>query len=224
MGMITKITVRQIIADIDRRYPNTYTEADKISWINDTMRQIYNDIAVKDFYSFYTRKGQRVYTLPEDCDMRGIKSVEISEKAKKDESDNLGRLYELHFALRDKDMFAHSYYDAMNGLIGIYPEPKESGHKVNIYYDKRPKMITSLDDYIQLDDQYVDLVKYNVIAIIAMSGHNPDIEVANEYILLYNNLVAEANQAKFEQQPQYPVVKDAMRALLKYRRRCSFNR
>ena len=217
--MITKLTVRQIIEDINRRYPNTYSDKDKIAWINDTMRQIYNDIAVKEFYSFYTKKGQRVYTLPEDCSMRDIKSVEISEKAKKDSEDNLGRFFELHFALRDKDMFAHSFYDAMNGMIGLYPEPKESGHKVNIYYAKRPKMITSLDDYIQLDDQYTDLVKYNVISIIAMSGHNPDTEVANEYILLYNNLVAAANQAKFEQQPQYPVVKDAMRPLLKHRRR-----
>lgn len=220
MGLITKTTVRQIIADIDRRYPNTYTDEDKISWINDTMRQIYNDIAVKDFYGFYTRKGQNIYTLPEDCDMRDIKSVEISEKPKTGYDDNdVGRFYELHFALRDQDMFAHSFFDAMNGMIGIFPTPDASGYKVNIYYGKRPKMITSLDDYIQLDDQYVDLVKYNVIAIIAMSGHNPDIEVANEYILLYNNLVVDAKQATFEQQPQYPIVKDARRALLKHRRR-----
>ena len=219
MGMITKITVRQIIEDINRRYPNTYTDNDKIAWINDTMRQIYVDIAVKDFYSFYTIKGQRVYALPENCDMRNIKSVEMSEKARNSSNEDYGRFFELHFALRDKDMFAHSFYDAMNGLIGLYPEPHESGNKVNIYYNKRPKMITSLDDYIELDDQYVDLVKYNVISTIAMSGHNPDIDIANEYILLYNNLVAEANQARFEDQVHYPKIKDVMRPLLKYRRR-----
>ena len=42
---------------------------------------------------------------------------------------------------------------------------------------------------IELNDNYIDLVKYNVLSIIAMSGHNPDIELANEYILLYNNLI-----------------------------------
>lgn len=219
MGMISKVTVRQMIADINRRYPNTYSDEDKISWINDTMKQIYVDISVDETYSFFTRKGQKIYVLPEDCDMRNIKSVKMSEKAKKNRQEEYGNFYELKFALKDKDMFAHSYYDAMNGLIGLYPTPKESGYKVDIYYRKVPKMITDLDDYIQLDDQYTDLVKYNVISIIAMSGHNPDIDIANEYILLYNNLVAEANQARFESEPQYPIVKDAMRALLKHRRR-----
>lgn len=217
--MISKVTVRQIIADIDRRYPNTYSNEDKIAWINDTIRQIYVDISVSEFYSFNTRKGERLYVLPEDCDMRNIKSVEISEKPKKDSLEDYGNFHELHFSLKDKDMFAQSYYDAMNGLIGLYPTPKESGYKINIYYRKIPKMITDLDDYLELDDQYTDLVKYNVIAIIAMSGHNPDIDIANEYILLYNNLVAEANQARFENEPQYLVVKDAMRPLLKHRRR-----
>lgn len=219
MGMISKVTVRQMIADIDRRYPNTYTNEDKIAWINDTMKKIYVDISVSEFYSFNTRKGERLYVLPEDCDMRNIKSVEISEKPKKDSLEDYGNFHELHFSLKDKDMFAQSYYDAMNGLIGLYPTPKESGYKINIYYRKIPKMITDLDDYLELDDQYTDLVKYNVIAIIAMSGHNPDIDIANEYILLYNNLVAEANQARFENEPQYLVVKDAMRPLLKHRRR-----
>ena len=219
MGMISKITVRQIIQDIDRRYPNTYTDEDKMSWINDVMKQIYVDIAVDESYSFHTRKGQRVYSLPEDCEMRNIKSVEMSEKPKKDSLEDYGNFHELHFSQNNKDMFAHSYYDSMNGLIGFFPTPDDSGYKVNIYYHKIPKMITSLDDYLELDDQYTDLVKYSVISIIAMSGHNPDIDIANVYILLYNNLVMEANQARFEREPQYPTVKDAMRALLKYRRR-----
>ena len=217
--MGTKITVRQIIEDIDRRYPNAYTEQDKIVWINDTMRQIYVDISLREYYSFHTIKGQRVYVLPENCEMRNIKSVEMSEKAKETSEGDYGKFFELHFALKDKDMFAHSFYDAMDGLIGLYPVPQESGHKVNIYYNKKPKMITSLDDYIELADPYINLVTYNVIATIAMSGHNPDIDIANEYILLYNNLVADANQARFEDQPQYLKVKDAMRPLLKYRRR-----
>ena len=72
---------------------------------------------------------------------------------------------------------------------------------------KKPQMVTSMDDYIEIDDNYVDLVKYNVMSIIAMSGHNPDIELANEYILLYNNLVQKANESKNEQQQRYPIIR-----------------
>ena len=69
-------------------------------------------------------------------------------------------------------------------------------------------MITSEDDTIELNDNYIDLVKYNVMSIIAMSGHNPDVELANEYILLYNNLVTQANEAKNEQQQRYPLIRN----------------
>ena len=69
-------------------------------------------------------------------------------------------------------------------------------------------MVTSDTDFLELNDNYIDLVKYNVMSIIAMSGHNPDIELANEYILLYNNLVQQANEAKNEQQQRYPVIRD----------------
>lgn len=217
--MQSKVTARQILDDINKRYPNTYTDSDKIKWINDTLRQIYTDIAVKSFYKFHTIKGRKLYTLPADCEISNIKSVEMSDKAKKSTNDDAGVFYELRFSLRDKYMYKPSYYDGLAGLIGIYPTPNESGHVINIYYNKRPKMITSENDYIELDERYVNLVTYNVISIIAMSGHNPDIDIANEYILLYNNLVQDANQTRFEDQPTYPIVKEARRSLLKYRRR-----
>ena len=116
-------------------------------------------------------------------------------------------------------MYKASYYDATDNCIGIYPVPEKSGYKINIYYNKRPKAIMNLDDYIELDERYVDLVKYDVLSVIAMSGHNPDIEIANEYILLYNNLIQEANQSKYEDQQQYPTIRDERRNSLRYRRR-----
>lgn len=99
------------------------------------------------------------------------------------------------------------YYDGREGSIGIYPVPQDV-RKVYIYYLKKPKMVDKVTDYIELDDNYIDLVKFNVMSIIAMSGHNPDTELANEYILLYNNLVQRANENKNEQQQRYPLIRD----------------
>ncbi len=79
-------------------------------------------------------------------------------------------------------------------------------------------MVTKKDNFIELDDNYVDLVKYNVMSIIAMSGHNPDTELANEYILLYNNLVQKANENKNEQQQRYPVIRNSHRSIRSRRR------
>ena len=79
-------------------------------------------------------------------------------------------------------------------------------------------MVTKKDNFIELDDNYVDLVKYNVMSIIAMSGHNPDTELGNEYILLYNNLVQKANENKNEQQQRYPVIRNSHRSIRSRRR------
>lgn len=218
MAIVSRTTAKQILTDIDRRYPNTYSEEDKISWINDTMKEIYKDLAIQEFYSFNTIKGQNLYTLPEDCSIDNVKNVEISSKAKTVTNSDWGRFNALKSSLRNQDMYEPSYYDGTEGLIGIYPIPNGT-YKINVFYNKKPKMITNVDDYIEIDDRYTDLVKFKVLSIIAMSGHNPDIEIANQYILLYNNLIQEANQSKYEDQQQYPRVRDEQKARLKYSRR-----
>lgn len=219
MAIISRTTARQLIRDIDIRYPNTYSDQDKINWINDSMKKIYKDLALQEFYSFTTIKGQNLYLLPEDCSIDNIKSVEMSSRAITVTNKDYGDFISLKNSLRDQKMYSKSYFDGTEGTIGIYPSPDQSGYKINIYYNKRPKMITSPDDYIEIDDRYVDLVKFDVLSVIAMSSHSPDIEIANQYILLYNNLVIEANQSKYEDQQQYPKLRDEQRPRLKFSRR-----
>lgn len=218
MAIISRTTAKQLLTDIDRRYPSTYAEEDKIAWINDTMKEIYKDLAIQEFYSFNTIKGQNLYSLPDDCSIDNIKNVEISSMEKTATNSDWGEFKSLKNSLRDQEMYEPSYYDGTEGLLGIFPTPKGT-YKINVFYNKKPKMITNVDDYIELDDRYTDLVKFKVLSIIAMSGHNPDIEIANQYILLYNNLVQEANQSKYEDQQQYPKVRDEQKPRVKYIRR-----
>lgn len=215
MSIMSRTTVRQVLDDIQIRLPHTYNETSLFLWINETMKKIYKDLAIQSKYSFTTRAGQKQYVLPQDCSIDMIDSVTISEKARDQNNPyDWGNFNELISYLPNNEMTDAGYYDGREGTIGIYPEPKDV-RKVDIYYRKKPQMITSLDDYIELDDNYVDLVKYNLMSIIALSGHNPDIELANEYILLYNNLVQKANENKNEQQQRCPVIRN----VVKYKRR-----
>lgn len=215
MSIVSRTTVKQVLDDIQIRLPHTYEQDSLFLWINETMKKIYKDLAIQDYYSFTTAEEQELYVLPEDCSIDMINSVTISEKARDQHNPyDWGGFEELRSYLPNERMTIPGYYDGREGLIGIYPVPKDV-RKVDIFYMKKPKMVTSLDDYIEIDDNYIDLVKYNVMSIIAMSGHNPDIELANEYILLYNNLVQRANENKNEQQQRYPVIRD----LYKRRRR-----
>lgn len=208
MSIVSRTTVRQVLDDIQVRLPHIYEQNSLFLWINETMKKIYKDLALQDYYSFTTASGQELYSLPEDCSIDMINSVTISEKARDQYNPyDWGNFKELKSYVPNERMTDPGYYDGREGLIGIYPIPKDV-RKVDIFYMKKPKMVISLDDYIELDDNYIDLVKYNVMSIIAMSGHNPDIELANEYILLYNNLVQRANENKNEQQQRYPVIRN----------------
>ena len=129
-----------------------------------------------------------------------ITSVTMSTKARSaDNPWNWGDFEELKSYLPNEKMTIKGYYDGRQGSLGIYPVPIDV-RKIDIYYSKKPTMVTNRDTFIEIDDNYVDLVKFNVMSIIAMSGHNPDIELANEYILLYNNLVQKSNENKNKEQ------------------------
>ena len=208
MAIVSRTTVRQVLDDIQVRLPHMYEQNSLFLWINETMKKIYKDLAIQDYYSFTTASGQDLYSLPENCSIDMINSVTISDKARDQHNPyDWGGFKELKSYVPNEKMSEPGYYDGRNGLVGIYPVPQDV-RKVDIFYMKKPKMITSLDDYIELDDNYIDLVKYNAMSIIAMSGHNPDVELANEYILLYNNLVQRANENKNEQQQRYPVIRN----------------
>jgi hypothetical protein len=208
MAIVSRTTVGQILTDIKTRLPHEYLDNTMFIWINETMKKIYKDLAIQDKYSFNTRAGQELYSLPTDCSIDMIDTVTMSLKARNgDNPYDWGNYEELRSYLPNENMTKNGYYDGREGSIGLFPCPQDT-RKVDIYYRKKPKMVMSRDDYIELDDNYIDLVKYNVMSIIALSGYNPDTELANEYILLYNNLVQSANENKNEQEQRYPIIRD----------------
>ena len=211
MAIVSRTTVKQVIDDIQTRLPHEYIEDTLFLWINETMKKIYRDLAIQEQYSFITSAGQELYSLPDDCSIDLISYVTRSNKDRnQDNPYDWGGFTELKSYLPEENMIEEGYFDGREGLLGLYPCPKDV-RKIDVYYRKKPKMVTSVDDYIELNDNYIDLVKYNVMSIIAMSGHNPDVELANEYILLYNNLVQQANEAMNEQQQRYPIIRDVVR-------------
>lgn len=208
MAIVSRTTVKQVLDDIQVRLPHEYSQDTLFLWINETMKKIYKDLAIQSQYSFITSAGQELYSLPEDCSIDMISYVTKSNKARnQDNPYDWGGFTQLKSYLPEENMIEEGYYDGREGLLGLYPCPKDV-RKIDVYYWKKPKMVTSETDYIELNDNYIDLVKYNVLSIIAMSGHNPDIELANEYILLYNNLVGQANEAKNEQEQKYPLIRN----------------
>lgn len=202
-------TAKQIFDDIAIRLPHNYTTEDLMRWTNETIKKIYKDVSMQEQYTFTTIPGNNMYSLPLDCTMDTIDGVVMRARNQNGIFDNPRALKSY---LPEDKMREAGYFDGREGSIGLYPRPQEV-YEITIYYQKKPQSITEVTDFIDIDDNFVDLVKFNLMSIIAMSGHNPDIQLANEYILLYNNLVAKANESKNELQQKYPRIRDLSRRI-----------
>ena len=61
MYNVSRTTVKQVLDDIQVRLPHTYDDNRLMAWINETMKKIYKDLAIQEFYSFETTKGHKFY-------------------------------------------------------------------------------------------------------------------------------------------------------------------
>ena len=82
MAIVSRTTVGQVLEDVQVRLPHEYTNDRMFIWINETMKQIYKDLAIQDNYSFNTRANQELYSLPQDCSIDMIDTVTMSMKAR----------------------------------------------------------------------------------------------------------------------------------------------
>lgn len=82
--------IYKLLRAVNRQYPNngfitpvdvredTYNDMideDLRDLINETIQEVYKDVALDEVYSFPTVPGQNQYVLPEDCDLRDIQEV-----------------------------------------------------------------------------------------------------------------------------------------------------
>lgn len=68
-GFINYVDVREDM------YNGELIDEDLRDLINETIQEVYKDVAIDEVYSFPTVPGQNQYVLPEDCDLRDIQEV-----------------------------------------------------------------------------------------------------------------------------------------------------
>ena len=71
-GFINYVDVREDMYD---SYEGQMIDEDLRDLINETIQEVYKDVAIDEVYSFPTVPGQNQYVLPEDCDLRDIQEV-----------------------------------------------------------------------------------------------------------------------------------------------------
>ena len=217
------MTLQEILNEIDERYPNTISTATKIGWLNLTLKQVFKYAPKENTYTLLTVEDQALYDLPEYIKVERIKPpllITIEDYVLTSESRFRKHYYagametlESEWANR---LNGYKYYSASynnENKIGIYPVPEETGLIIKFMYDKYPVTL-SADDLTASPDileEHHELLVYECIIKCAMSGNNPDIDVANAFIPIRNSHLKDIMDEKYEYEPYYPVTKDAMK-------------
>lgn len=216
------VTAYQLIQRVNTEYPNNGFVYDAevthesrihqgfIDYINSALLRMEGTVLLDEIYEFPTIAGQSVYELPLNCELENIEEVT--------------RLcgmtsVRLRWARDSERMYGMRYFNGYGNTIGLYPVPTQDGDKITIFFKRTPRPVRTVDDPIEIQDKWIDLLVYSVVADMASGGSNPDTEIANNYIAKYNALLQEAKIAKSTRQPYYPRIKDNKRPPLSILRR-----
>lgn len=214
-------TAYQVIQMINTEYPNngfvyntevkpgTKIEEGLLGFLNNALARLDKSVLLDNIYEFPTITGQDVYELPLNCKLKNIEEVTRSN-------------IRLTWARDAEQMRGYRYFNGYGNTLGLFPCPAVDGEKVTIFYKKTPMSVQTIDDPIEIKDEFIYLVVYSVVSEMASSGSNPDIEISNNYALKYNTLLQEAKIDGYASQPFYPKIKDNKRPPLSWFRRGRF--
>jgi len=139
-------TVQELLDIVNATYRNSYSTDLKVTWMNETQRQIYQTVRHETIWNFVTVEGYGLYPLPDNCDPMGVKTVNIETKVGSD------KFRQLPF-VNIKSSIVASEYDEFytieankNLMINPIPDAKTASRRVFVFYNKRPRPLFSDED------------------------------------------------------------------------------
>lgn len=162
--------------------PNRVNSSTITTLLNNEMRKHWRDMASTKIFELYTVADLGIYDLPSDCEFAQIvpNGVSVSDTTNGSTNQTF-RQYE--YAGQDDYASGYKYYDATGDSFGLYPIPTNGNKPIHVRYKARPTLFTSADttSLFTLDEDYIDFLRFKVMARVAKAGNNPDVEMGNNY-------------------------------------------
>ena len=184
--------VKDIIDDINVRYPNPYPDEQLIKWINQGVEEIWEDLAIGEVWSKELEGGEATYTLPATIDFSGITAVIVNGKE--------------YIAKALPDYKTHNiYFKSKEGEIALNPIP-QGGEEMFIFHLHKPAKVVNEQDDLRIHSQFAEIIKNSIFIIIAKAAG--DVDLANNYVADYNAALEMARQRKPQYSAAYPKIRD----------------
>jgi hypothetical protein len=163
-------TAGDLLSDIDLRYRNTFTAAQKSVWMNDEQNDIFNTFKIDiGPVNFPLQTGVQFYPLPVTVQyIEQIRTVTIQVTSSQPYPDFIELPYR-----RDDDGVIDSgdYWYTIVGqntmFINIPPTDTVDSYQVYIYLDGASVQITDSTSPVSVPQKYLEILKYGVLRRIA---------------------------------------------------------
>lgn len=182
------MTLNDIIAEIDEKYPNGLTEDSKVRKMDILQKRLYRKMRKQTYESFALVTDQPTYPITMSID--NVYDVLIGNA-----TTNQFESYPFK-KITDTSVTPSKYFSFVSDIVGgdyidIYPTPDSSVDTMVIYYYEEPDTLTSTDLGVTptLDPDYHMMFVYYVCQQIAENYR--DFDIANGFAVQYNQMEKE---------------------------------
>lgn len=202
-------TTTDILLDIDLRYRNTYSVAQKLVWFNEEQRELFDVLELDSPpYAFATVEGENLYPFPTDFDVSKIKTVSYQVG----DSTN-PNFINIEFKRNDDNVVATNsvWYTIVSDSFFLYvPTSVPADRTVYIYCDSDPTEVTeaNITSAPDLPTKYQEILKLGVLKRIA--GARKDIQMRNNYDMEYQQKLEDILWLRKLAEPEWTSPNDVM--------------
>lgn len=196
-------TTTEIMADINLRYRNTFTNAQKLVWLNEELRELFDVLEIDSApYAFDTVKDINIYPFPDELDFTKINVVTIQ----RNHTSPNPTYQEVPYRGNDDNVYAPDgpwYTIVSNTMYLDYPGGVPDGMTVYIYCDSDPSIVieSTMNLACELPEKYQEILKLGVLKRIA--GARKDIVMRNNYDVEYQEKIADVLWSRKLKEPEW---------------------
>lgn len=196
-------TVSEILADVNLRYRNSYTNVQKLVWLNEEQRELFDVLEIdSEPYAFTTVADTNFYPFPAGLDFTKIKVVNMQMQ---DESPD-PVFQEVPMKRNDDNVYVNNcpWYTIINDAMYLwYPGDMPDGMAVYIYLDADPTDVTeaTLSSAPDLPTKYQELLKLGVLK--RMASARKDIVMHNNYDAEYQEKISDVLWTRKLKEPEF---------------------
>lgn len=177
-------SLSEVLSYIDSILPNGISTANKVTIINDILKNDWKHFTSTAYHTFNTASSQVYYDLPTNCKIYHIVENGVSVSASTAAVSSTTVYEPYSFIGQDEAVDGNVFFECSTSStqIGIYPTPDDV-YPARIKYQEYPTLMssTATTTLFNVDDDFINYIKNKTMSVVAQSGKFPRIDLANNY-------------------------------------------